>query len=72
MIRVSVEVGNEGDGIGITVQAESITRALQLAGSVFPSSKLRVTFPLDPDSFFVLDGSAAGLVETAICERKAG
>jgi len=72
MIRISVEVGNESNALGVTVQAESIGHALKIAGGVFPDSELRVTFPLDPDSFFVLDGSAAGLIPPAIFEREAG
>ena len=72
MIRVRIEVGNEGDTMGVTVQAESIGQALNIASGVFPSNELRVSFPLDPESFFVRDGSAAGLVGTAVFEREAG
>ena len=72
MIRISVEVGNEGNAVGVTVQAESIAQALTMAGGVFPDSELRVSFPLDPDSFFVQDGSAAGLIPPALFEREAG
>ncbi|MDP9475052.1 MAG: hypothetical protein M3R38_05065 [Actinomycetota bacterium] len=72
MIRIRVEVGNGWNAVGVTVQAESIGQALNMASDVFPSSELRVTFPLDPDSFFVRDGSAAGLVAPAVFEREAG
>lgn len=72
MIRIRLEVGNEGDAVGLAVQAESIGQALQIARAVFPSSELRVSFPLDPDSFFVRDGSGAGLIEPAVFEREAG
>ena len=72
MIRVNVEVGNEGNAVDVTVQAQSIEQALKLAGDVFLGSELRVTFPLDPESFFVRDGSTAGLIEPAVFEQEAG
>ena len=72
MIRIRVELGEEGTAMGVTVQAESIGQALKIASGVFPTSELRVPFPLDPGSFFVKDGSTVGLVESAILEREAG
>ena len=72
MIRIRVQVGEEGIAMAVVVQAESIGQALKIASGVFPDSELRVSFPLDPDSFFVRDGSAAGLVAPAAFEREAG
>ena len=72
MIRIKVEVGHGWNAVGVTVQAESIGQALSIARDVFPSSELRVTFPLDPEGFFVQDGSAAGLLELACFEQEAG
>lgn len=72
VIRIRVEVLDGGTSIGIMVQAESIEQALMVTGSVFPSSELRIPFPLDPDSFFVQDGSAVGLVEPDVLRQEAG
>lgn len=72
MIRIRVEVDNEGNAMGVTVQAESIGQALSMASGFFPSGELRVAFPLDPESFFVRDGSAAEFVEATVFEREAG
>jgi len=69
MIRVRVDAGATGE---VIVQAESIGQALNIAGGVFPGSELRVSFPLDPESFFVQDGSVAGVVEPDVFEREAG
>ena len=72
MIRIRVEVVDGGTSIGVVVQAESIEQALRVTGGVFPSSELRISFPLDPDSFFVQDGSSAGLIEPGAFELEAG
>jgi hypothetical protein len=39
------------------VRAESIARALEVAGEQNPGRALHVVFPLDPDTFFVRDAS---------------
>ena len=65
MVRVRIEV--ECGGAGTTtlgVQAESILRALEVAGEQNPDCALSVVFPLDPDTFFEWDspeGSEAGI-----------
>jgi hypothetical protein len=65
MIRVRIEV-NSGTASPTTlfVRAESIVRALEVAGQQNPDCALNVVFPLDPDTFFVRD--AAEGVETEI------
>ncbi len=39
------------------VRAESILRALEIAGKQNPGCASSVVFPLDPDTFFVRDAS---------------
>jgi hypothetical protein len=58
MIKVCIEV-DRGTASPTTlfVRAESIVRALEVAGEQNPGCALNVMFPLDPDSFFVRDAS---------------
>jgi hypothetical protein len=58
MIRVCIEVECGGvDTPTLAVKAESILRALEIAGEQNPGCALHVVFPLDPDTFFVRDGA---------------
>ena len=58
MVRVRIEVECGGDGTTtLAVKAENILRALEIAGEQNPGCALNVVFPLDPDTFFVRDGS---------------
>lgn len=52
MVRVSVEVDDGAAKFRVTVQAESIRRALEIAGDGKPGRNVRVIFPLDPEAFF--------------------
>ena len=45
------------DTTTLAVKAENILRALEIAGEQNPGCALNVVFPLDPDTFFVLDGA---------------
>jgi hypothetical protein len=66
MVRVCIEV--ECGGVGTTtlaVKAENILRALEVAGEQNPGCALNVVFPLDPDTFFVRDGSESVEAGTA-------
>jgi hypothetical protein len=47
------------------VRAESIVRALEVAGKEHPGRALNVVFPLDPDTFFVRDASEGVEAEIA-------
>jgi hypothetical protein len=47
------------------VRAESILRALEVAGKQNPGCALNVVFPLDPDTFFVRDASEGIEAEVA-------
>ena len=65
MVRVCIEVGCGGAGTtAMAVTAESIMRALEIAGERNPGCALNVVFPLDPDTFFTPDGSEG--VETGV------
>jgi hypothetical protein len=64
MVRVSVEVKSGAARSRVVVQAESIERALEVARRHNPGSECRVTFPLDPETFFAED-PAAKVEETA-------
>ncbi len=55
MIRISVEVSSGAARFRVTIQAESIERALEIAKRHNPGKECRVTFPLDPEAFFVRD-----------------
>ena len=58
MVRVCIEVECGGaDATTLAVKAENILRALEIAGEQNPGCALNVVFPLDPDTFFVLDGA---------------
>jgi hypothetical protein len=69
MIRVCIEVDRgPARSTTLSVRAESILRALEVAGERNPGCALNVVFPLDPDSFFVQgasEGVEAGAAEIA-------
>ena len=55
MIRISVEVSSGAARFKVAVQAESIERALEIAARQNPGKACEVTFPIDPETFFVKD-----------------
>ena len=66
MVRVCIEMECGGDGpTTLAVKAENILRALEIAGEQNPGCVLNVVFPLDPDTFFVRDGSEGVKAGTA-------
>ena len=58
MVRITVEVGRGAIRYRVAVQAESIRRALEIVEGMNPGREIKVTFPIDPENFFV-EGSAA-------------
>jgi hypothetical protein len=58
MIRVSVQVSGGAARFRVMVEAESIERALEIAARQNPGKECEVTFPLDPETFFVKDSVA--------------
>ncbi len=66
MIRVCIAVDRGTAGpTTLFVRAESILRALEVAGEQNPGCALNVVFPLDPDTFFVRDASEGVEAEIA-------
>ncbi len=57
MIRVRIEVDCGTERSTLSVRAESIQRAIEVAGERNPGCALNVVFPLDPDTFFERDAS---------------
>jgi hypothetical protein len=64
MVKVSVEVGSSTTRFRVMVQAESIERALEIARSHNPDKECKMTFPLDPEAYFI-EEPVAGVEETA-------
>jgi len=58
MIRISIQVSSGTARFRVTVQAESIEQALEIAARQNPGKKCEVTFPIDPETFFVEDSAA--------------
>ena len=59
MIRISVQVSSGTARFRVAVQAESIERALKERGEAIPRQECEVTFPIDPETFFVEDSVAS-------------
>jgi hypothetical protein len=58
MIRISVQVGSSAGHFKVAVEAESIERALEIVARRNPGKECEVTFPIDPETFFVEDSVA--------------
>jgi len=52
MITVSVEVNSGGACFSVDVSANSIEGAIKLAGRRYPGYRVRVIFPIEPETFF--------------------
>jgi len=55
MVKVSVEVRSGTARFRVSVQAESIRKALGMVGARYPGGEVRVVFPIEPEGFFVDD-----------------
>ncbi len=58
MIRISVQVSSNAARFNVAVEAESIERALEIVARQNPGKECEVTFPIDPETFFVQDSIA--------------
>ena len=58
MIRISLQVSSGAARFKVAVQAESIERALEIVARQNPSKECKVTFPIDPETFFVEESVA--------------
>ena len=62
MVKVSVEVRSGAALFPVAVRAESIRRALDLAGQRYPGADIGVRFPIEPEGFFVEDTAASAAI----------
>ena len=53
MIQVTVEIREGALTYRVRVTANSIERALEIAGEGKPGRRVRLVFPIDPEVFFV-------------------
>jgi hypothetical protein len=58
MVKVSIKVRSGATRFSVVVQAESIERAVSLVAGRHPDRDYRMTFPIDPEGFFVKDPAA--------------
>ena len=73
MVRVLIEVGSGTTRFGMTVRAQSISRALSIAKALYPDADARVVFPIEPEGFFVEDPDATpGPAGLEVLESVAG
>ena len=60
MVKVSIEVHPETARFAVAVQAKSIRRALSIVAARYPGSVASVTFPIDPEGFFLEYSAGVG------------
>ena len=53
MVKVSVEVRSSAARFRVSVQAESIRKALGMVKARYPQGEVGVHFPIEPEGFFV-------------------
>jgi hypothetical protein len=58
MVEVSVEVRSGTARFRVSVQAQSIRKALGLVGGRYPHGEVRLVFPIEPEGFFVREPAA--------------
>jgi len=58
MIRISIQVSSGTARFRVAIQAESTERALEIVARQNPGKECEVTFPIDPETFFVEDSVA--------------
>ena len=58
MIRISIKVSSGAARFRVAIQAESIERALEIVARQNPGKECEVTFPIDPETYFVEDAVA--------------
>ena len=58
MVKVTIEVHDGTSRFAVAVLAKSIQQALSIVAAQYPSSVVRVKFPINPEGFFVEDSAA--------------
>jgi hypothetical protein len=72
MVKVSVEICSGTARFRVSVQAQSIRRALGLAEDRYPHGEVRLVFPIEPEGFFVGEPKAVtGMVGTQRVHQEA-
>jgi hypothetical protein len=72
MVRVSIRIREGASRFDIPVQAQSIRRALGIAAARYPGADVRVSFPIDAETFFAGEpGSRAARLGRERSERVA-
>jgi hypothetical protein len=61
MVRISVEVNGGAARFRVSVQAQSIERALEIVERQNPGKDCKMSFPIDAEAFF--EGESAAKVE---------
>lgn len=57
MVKISVEVSSRHARFRMTLCAQSIERAVDVASACYPGSEVRVVFPIEPNTFFTNDST---------------
>ena len=55
MIQVLLEVRTGATRFRVSARAQSIQRAVSIAGARYPSGEVRLVLPVEPEMFFVKD-----------------
>jgi hypothetical protein len=53
MVRVSIRIREGATRFDVSVQAQSIRRAVRIAADRYPGADVRLSFPIDAGAFFV-------------------
>jgi hypothetical protein len=53
MVRVSIQIREGASCFDVSVQAQSIRRAAEIAADRYPNAGVRVSFPINAEAFFV-------------------
>ena len=65
MVRVSIRIREGASRFDVSVQAQSIPRALGIAAARYPGADVQVSFPIDDEAFFVEEPGARAELLTA-------
>ena len=58
MVRLSIRIREGASRFDVSVQAQSIRRAVGSAAARYPGADVRVSFPIDAEAFFVEEPGA--------------
>ena len=58
MVRVSIQIREGASRFDVSIQAQSIRLAVGIAEARYPGADVRVSFPIDAETFFVEEPGA--------------